>query len=70
MDNSREVECCANCAYLMDFPKGNKYGDVEHFCLITGYYTHNIHKDRKTIKHFSPGGKELHCHYKNKDESV
>lgn len=63
-----QVECCANCKHLIDYPKGNRYGDVEHLCLITGYYTHAIYKDRKTIKRFTPGGRELKCRYERKKE--
>lgn len=57
------IECCANCKYLVSTPKNNRYGDIENFCLITGYYLHGIHKDRNKIKHFSPGGKKLECKY-------
>ena len=32
MDN---FECCANCRYLVSFPRNNKYNDNDHLCLIT-----------------------------------
>lgn len=61
MDNA--VECCANCKHCISTPKNNRYGDVEHFCIVTGYYIHGANKDRNTVKRFSPGGKELVCKY-------
>lgn len=57
------IECCANCKHLISTPKNNRYGDVEHFCLSTGYYIHQIYKDKNKIKHYTPGGKELECKY-------
>ena len=47
------IECCANCKYLVSTPKNNRYKDVEHFCLATGYFAHGINKDRNKIKHFT-----------------
>lgn len=61
------IECCANCKYCIDEPTNNRYGDIKHFCLVTGYYTHGINKDRTKIKHYTPGGKELECKYERKD---
>lgn len=61
------VECCVNCKYLISTPKNNKYGDIEHFCVVTGYFCYGIHKDRNKIKHFTPGGKELECKYERRD---
>ena len=66
MKSSEQVECCANYKYLIDYPKGNKYRDVEHFCVITGYFTHAIHKEGRKIKRFTPGGRELECRYERK----
>lgn len=63
-----DIECCANCENCIDLPKNNRYGDVEHYCLATGYFTHGIYKDRNKIRHFTPGGKELECKYKRKKE--
>lgn len=60
------VECCANCKHCMDIPKNNSYGDIEHLCLVNGYYVHGINKDRNKVKHFTPGGKELECKYERK----
>lgn len=58
------IECCANCEYLINYPRNNRYGDVDHFCAVTGYFTHGIYKDRNKVKRFTPGGKELKCEYK------
>ena len=60
------TECCNNCRYCISTPKDNKYGDIEYFCLATGYFLHGINKDRNKIKRFSPGGKELECRYERK----
>ena len=61
------IECCANCRYLISTPKNNRYGDIEHFCVVTGYYCYGIYKDRNKLKHFTPGGKELECKYERRD---
>lgn len=66
--NKNDVDCCANCVYLLDFPKNNRYGDVDHLCIKTGYFCMGIYKDIHKYKHFSPGGKELICDYKRKSE--
>ena len=63
---SEEIRCCRNCGNLIDYPTGNKYGDVHHFCLVTGYYVTSIDKDSTKVKRFTPGGKELHCLWKEK----
>lgn len=57
------IECCANCKHCVSIPKNNKYGDIDYFCIIHGYYLYGINKDRTQIKHFSPGEKELICKY-------
>ena len=28
-------KCCRNCANLIDYPKNNRYGDVNHLCIVT-----------------------------------
>ena len=61
------VECCANCKYCVSTPKNNRYGDVEHFCLATGYYLYGVNKDRNKVKRFAPGGKELECKYERSE---
>lgn len=60
------IECCANCKHCVSMPKDNRYGDIEHFCLINGYYLHEVNRDRNNIKRFSPNGKELECIYERK----
>lgn len=60
------TECCGTCKYLVDIPTNNRYGDVKYFCLVTGYFTTNIHKNRNKVKRFTPGGKELKCKYERK----
>ena len=60
------VECCLNCKYCVAEQKNNHYHDVEYFCLITGYFLHKVNTDRKLLKRFTPGGKELVCRYAKK----
>lgn len=57
------IECCANCKKCIAIPRNNRYGDIDYFCIATGYYLHGILKDRSKVKRFSPGGKELECQY-------
>jgi hypothetical protein len=59
-------KCCANCRYCISIPRNNKYGDVDHLCIITDYYIGNINRDRNKIKMFTPGGRELECQYEQK----
>lgn len=69
-----DIECCANCRYRLDYPRNNKYGDVDYLCVISGYFMIDIYNDNRKIKRYSPGGKELKCRYekikikKNKTE--
>lgn len=62
------IECCANCKYLISHAKGNIYGDIDNFCAFTGYFCTGIYKDRHTIKRFTPGGRELECRYTRKEK--
>lgn len=62
------VECCATCGFCISYPKNNRYGDVEYLCASTGYFVHGINKDRHTVRRFTPGGKELVCNYRKKEE--
>lgn len=36
------TKCCRNCANLIDYPKNNRYGDVNHLCIVTGYFATGI----------------------------
>lgn len=60
------IECCANCKNCLDYPRGNKYGDVDHLCIVSGYFVTGMHKDRTKVKRYSPGGRELPCKYERK----
>lgn len=64
--NKEMVECCANCKYCLAFPKNNKYGDVDYLCVVNDYFCLEIHKDRRKVKNYSPGGRELECRYESK----
>ena len=59
-------KCCRNCANLIDYPKNNRYGDVEHLCIVTGYLTMGIDRNISKIKRYSPGGRELQGRWKEK----
>lgn len=60
------IDCCLTCSHLVSNPKNNRYGDMEHFCLKTGYLVSLVHKDVHKYKHLSPTGKELPCNYERK----
>lgn len=66
---SEEVECCANCTHCVSIPKNNRYGDIEHFCLVTGYFLHGIKKDKNKVRRYTPGGGELKCRYERKNNT-
>lgn len=57
------LECCANCKKFAFLLKNNRYQDIELFCFATGYFISGIFKDKRKIKHYSPGGKILECKY-------
>lgn len=61
-----QKKCCRNCKHLIDIPRNNSYKDVDHFCMLNGYYTTGIDKDINKVRRYSPGGKELRCEYKEK----
>ncbi len=58
------IRCCRNCANLVDIPRKNSYGDIDHLCLATSYYTTGIDKDITKVKRYTPGGRELKCEWK------
>lgn len=62
----KDIPCCANCKHLVQTPKNNRYGDMENFCMVTGYFCIGIHKDVRNYRRFTPGGKELICRYEKK----
>jgi hypothetical protein len=62
------VECCANCKWLEQTPRNNRYGDTDNFCIYLGYYCTGIYKDRNKVRHFTPGGRELKCNYERKSK--
>lgn len=60
------VRCCNNCANLIDYPKNNSYGDVQHLCIKTGHFVTGADRDIIKVKRYSPGGKELPCSWKER----
>lgn len=64
--NSVQKKCCRTCANLAQFPKKNHYGDIDYFCLSTGYYCSGVDRNISEVKRYSPGGKELKCEWKGK----
>lgn len=62
------IKCCDNCANLIPYPRNNKYSDVDYLCIKTGYFVSGRDKDITKVKRYSPGGKELECKWKSKDE--
>lgn len=52
---------CKNCGNLVESPKNNSFKDIEHFCLVTGYFVTGIDKDSTKVKRYTPGGRELPC---------
>lgn len=61
-----EVECCNTCKHLLHYPKNNSYGDVEHLCVVTGYFVSGIYKDRNKLESHTPGGRKLECRYEKR----
>ena len=57
------IKACKSCRNLIEIPTNNSYKDVKHFCMVTGYYTSDINKDRSKVRMYTPGGKELICRY-------
>lgn len=67
MKDDMYIECCANCKNCLDYR--NKYGDVDHLCIVNGYFVMGIHKDRTKVKRYaSPGSRELQCKYERKTD--
>ena len=64
------VECCANCKWLEQIPRNNRYGDTDNLCIYLGFYCTGIYKDRNKVRHFTPGGRELKCNYERKSKRI
>lgn len=64
----KEVECCQNCRYCIELPRGNRYEDVDYMCGIDGYYLASITADRNKVRRYTVGGKELECRYERKKQ--
>ena len=60
--------CCLTCKSLVEFPRNNRYGDMDHLCIKTGYFTHGTTKDVAKVKRYAPGGRELPCKWEPKKE--
>ncbi len=45
----QEVECCLNCKYCVSFPRNNRYGDIDYFCMVTEFFLHGVRKDRNKL---------------------
>ena len=69
MKKTEIIKCCRNCRNLIESPRNNRYNDVDHFCIVTGYLTTGIDRDITKIKRYSPGGKELECEWEEKKMS-
>ena len=67
MKNIDQIECCANCKNCYDYPRDNRYEDVDHLCIVNGYFVTGFRKDRTKIKRYTPGGRELECSYERKE---
>jgi hypothetical protein len=61
---SSATKCCRNCANRIEYPQHNRYGDVKHLCIKTGYFLTGIDKDINKVKRYTPGGRELVCEYR------
>lgn len=69
MDEQKKfVKCCRNCRNLISIPKDNRFNDVDHYCMVSTYFTHGIDKDITKIKRYTPGGKELECRWESAEK--
>lgn len=60
----KSCECCINCKYCIAIPRKNAYNDIDYLCFITGYFiSSGLYIDRRRIRRFTFGGKELLCKY-------
>lgn len=55
MNKNIPEKCCANCKYLLCYPKNNSYGDVEYLCVKLGRYIPGIYKDIEKADFFQIG---------------
>lgn len=46
------AKCYKKCKWLEHIPKKNRYGDVEHFCLLSGttIFSKDTERKRKKIE--------------------
>ncbi len=60
------IKTCGNCANIVEYPRNNRYNDIDYLCLKTGYFVQGLERDITKVKRYSPGGKELKCEWKER----
>ena len=51
--------CCLNCKNLVQFPRGNSYGDIDYLCFKTGYFIVNVGADVKKRTRLLPRKQQI-----------
>lgn len=65
-----EKKCCRTCRFLIEYPKNNRYNDIDYLCCKTGYFCTGIDKDIAKYQRYSPGGRLLNCNWEPKKSTV
>ena len=68
---SEEIKCCANCTWLGEFPKSNRYNDIDLVCLKTGMSMSRKDTTKDLNKYeWSTSWSKKHCNFKSKAEGI
>lgn len=50
-------KCCANCKYLLPYPKNNAYNDIDYLCVKIGKFITGRYTDIEKVKFYLGDGK-------------
>lgn len=62
------IACCANCKHCLEYPRGNRYGDIDYMCAINGYFMHSINKDISKLSISLPAAGNLNAGMKGRKQ--
>lgn len=61
-DNTNKLvpeKCCANCRYLIPYPKNNAYNDIDYLCAKIGHYITGRYVNIEKAQFFMGDGKTV-----------
>ena len=59
MKDKSDEKCCANCKFLIPYPKNNAYGDIDYLCVKIGRFIIGRYKNLEKTEFLMGDGKTL-----------